>query len=1258
MRSHAKASTAGSTQRQAGRLGRIFRGALATRGASLDSKGSGAPRVGRLVLPAAILALVLVGALAVTPASALKFHAFKEVFGSAAQPSLEAGSIAIDQPTGDVLVMDATGGNYTVKRFNSDGTPDNFSALGTNVIDGEAGADTTPQNGLSFGGSSESQIAVDNSGTATDGNIYVTQSSPRAINVFAGTGAYLGQLTAAGATNFTRACGVAVDPSGALYVGDRNTGIRKFVPTANPPVNTDHTATFTSVSQPCPLAVGAGPTAGFLFAATLSGAISKLDIATGELKYTVVSGSHKSVAVDPGTGRIFGLTLSAIEEFDASGAASATAVSNTPVGIMQGLAVRGSTGDIYSWVSTSDKIQVLSGAVSTAPDVTTTAATGVGATTATLNGTVNPDGLGLSECKFEYGKTTAYGQSVPCAESTASIGSGTSPVAVHADVSGLDPNGATYNFRLVATNPEASRNGANQTLSTLGPVIVDTWAEDVTITEAVLKAEINPKGSATTYRFEYGTSTAYGNETTELNVGSDSSAHTVQLPLSELQPGTAYHYRVVATNGDAVNEGPDREIRTFKPFSAESDCPNQANRYGASASLPDCRAYEMVSPVDKNNGDVKALLSAENSWPARRTKSTPSGDRLTYSSATAFGGVLSAPIASQYIAQRQPGQGWETHAINPPQSDAILFGLEAVRPQYFGFSDDLCHGWMNNFGDPSLSPAGLTGAVNIYRRNDRLCGPEGFEAVGPIATPMGEGLDSFSFLGASADGSHAIFVSGKKLTSEGSEGTEFGPIYQLYESVGPEAMPRLVCILPNEEPWEGACAAGSGTEAVAAPLLSANLTGAISEDGEQIFWSDTVGAGQEGRLYVRIGGAETVPVSQAGEALAGTTGSFFWGAAPDGSRTVYTTGEVPNSHLFAFDVDDEATEPIAEGVRGVMGMSEDARRVYFVSNKAIPGSGQNSEGAEALEGQRNLYLYDADQGGGTTTFIATLANQDVAEARRGPVGREPIQHTSRVTPDGRYAAFESFASLTAYDNKGGTTGSLNNVAYVYDAASGELICASCIPSGARGQSEVAATGAGNLQLEVIRTFENALLPLRVLSPGRLFFQSINALTPRDSNGRVDVYEWEQLGVGGCDVADSAYAPSAEGCISLISSGKSSVNSEFAEASASGDDVFFYTISSLVPQDFGRRDIYDARASGGFPLPPEAPECVGDACQSIPAAPNDPTPASAGFRGAGDPAPRKAQRRRCRARIRQGARGSKAKQKKAKRCRRNNRRAGR
>jgi hypothetical protein len=205
-----------------------------------------------------------------SPACAKKTHVFLEIFGSVAQPSFgKANGLAIDQSSGDLLVIDYA--KLTVSRYKPNGEPDQFAALGSNVIDAKSGGggkpcaeesascDRTPQNGLKFNSfPGEAQVAVDDSGTATSGDIYVTQGQSAAgelVDIFASDGGYLGQLTAAGATGFGTTgsfpyspCGAAVDANGGLFLGGGfDNKIYKFVsqgPPHNPLVNTDIAETF------------------------------------------------------------------------------------------------------------------------------------------------------------------------------------------------------------------------------------------------------------------------------------------------------------------------------------------------------------------------------------------------------------------------------------------------------------------------------------------------------------------------------------------------------------------------------------------------------------------------------------------------------------------------------------------------------------------------------------------------------------------------------------------------------------------------------------------------------------------------------------------------------------------------------------------------------------------------------------------------------------------------------------------------------
>jgi hypothetical protein len=101
-----------------------------------------------------------------------------------------------------------------------------------------------------------------------------------------------------------------------------------------------------------------------------------------------------------------------------------------------------------------------------APSTTTGAATAIQFDSAVLNGTVNPQGIALEECLFEYGETEAYGQTAPCKEpNAAEVGSGTSDVAVHAEITGLTATG-TYHFRLAAKSSGGAEHGSDQAFET------------------------------------------------------------------------------------------------------------------------------------------------------------------------------------------------------------------------------------------------------------------------------------------------------------------------------------------------------------------------------------------------------------------------------------------------------------------------------------------------------------------------------------------------------------------------------------------------------------------------------------------------------------------------------------------------------------------------------------------------------------------------------------------------------------------------
>jgi hypothetical protein len=201
-------------------------------------------------------------------------------------------------------------------------------------------------------------------------------------------------------------------------------------------------------------------------------------------------------------------------------------------------------------------------ALAAAPSATTGPVSSVGATTATVSGSVNPNGTSTS-WKVEYGTSTSYGSST----ASANAGSGTSSVAVSGSLSGLKP-GTAYHYRVVATNSSGTAHGADGILTTSpAPQVSTGGASSITSTSATLNGTVNPSGRATTWYFEYGTSTSYGTRTPAKDAGSGTSPGSVSAAVTGLKSGATYHFRLVASSDAGTSRGSDR---TFLPVAPPS----------------------------------------------------------------------------------------------------------------------------------------------------------------------------------------------------------------------------------------------------------------------------------------------------------------------------------------------------------------------------------------------------------------------------------------------------------------------------------------------------------------------------------------------------------------------------------------------------------------------------------------------------------------------------------------------------------------
>jgi hypothetical protein len=195
------------------------------------------------------------------------------------------------------------------------------------------------------------------------------------------------------------------------------------------------------------------------------------------------------------------------------------------------------------------------------PAVTTGTHSQVTDTSALLHGTINPNGSATAYY-FEWGLTTAYGVT----STEHSTGSGAKAVAVSTTAADLIP-GTIYHYRLVAANGAGSASGADRAFKTAGnppPGVSTGPAAQISKNGATLTAEVSPNKQATTYYFQYGTSTTYGSQTLAATVPAGTAPVTVAASIQGLEAQTIFHYRIVALHGNtAPQPGADATFMTL-----------------------------------------------------------------------------------------------------------------------------------------------------------------------------------------------------------------------------------------------------------------------------------------------------------------------------------------------------------------------------------------------------------------------------------------------------------------------------------------------------------------------------------------------------------------------------------------------------------------------------------------------------------------------------------------------------------------------
>jgi hypothetical protein len=1052
-------------------------------------------------------------------------------------------------------------------------------------------------------------IAVDRS----NDNLIVQATARQILQFSRGTaeepshqlGASIGDSSNVGGSNENK--GIAIGPSGTIFVTNENE-VSVFAPDGTLPTVRDHSVALSDIGH------------------TDATVRAEVELSGG--------GPITECEVVYGTTRAYGEPAASCSP-DPSGS---NFTQDTPVtahltGLATGteyhfaIVVRNADGAGYGLDRTFSPAAVL--------DLSTEPATDITDGTATFRGALNPDGM-QTTYHFDYGVAGDLSDST--AESTIS---GTGEQQVSFPATDL-PAGKEVQYRLVASNSLGTTNGSIQSFTVAGPPAVSALrASNVLSEEADLEGRIDAIGYPTTYQFEYGPTTQYGSviPVGEGDAGEATEGKKVSEHVSGLEPGRVYHFRLVATNEWGTTTSEDTTFN-FLP----EPCPNEHVRQQMKSSfLPDCRAYELVSPENAEGAQIypgsEALVQGSKGFPAfkqvgnrreiQNTGLANSPSRFAFYAG--LGGIagLDAPDAmlDMYTSTRTDN-GWKTTFSGIQGDEASGTGRKVCSISL----DECIDHIINNPFEPDPEYASGESAPRnggfLFDLDGNKIGtaPTNFETVEEGKKFNGDIRPSPDFTHFAFSSRNAVFAEGGQTESPGSA----------YDNDLENGSVTLISLLSNGQPIP---AGGEGPF----QFITIPPTG-VSRDGSHILMETRAPEGGH-RLYMRVNDATTYEIGLPEGAEPGEgPGVKFIAMSSDGSRVAFRATQ----RLLPADTDDsadiylwqenggaptltlltqangqgnsddcnaswtdkcsvellETEEGDRTGFTDIPGQELEYQDVTFggIDSKMASSSGgvfffsPEDLAGPALHNGKNLYLAND----GDVHYVATLgASQTI----------DRIQ----ISPDGEHAGFLTRARLTSYDNEG------FEEMYRYTPSTGNLVCVSCLPNGEAPTADVEASHNGPF----------------MSNDGRVFFASADPLVPADSDPYhiPDVYEY----VGGrpqlisSGTSSNGKAPGGAGAFVAETLGLESVSS-------SGQDVFFSTTDTLVPQDHNGNfaKIYDARTNGGFEVAETAAPCVAaDECHGAGAATPGPLQIGTGSSTTGGNVPaarphHKPKKRKCRA----------------------------
>lgn len=1183
-----------------------------------------------LIVSVAVVAIGLRASAAV--ALSQRGHVFADSFTAGAAEgglSLPQG-IAVDEGNGDVYVVDA--GDNRVDRFDS--AHELVEAWGWGVADGKKEFERCTSScraGLAGPGQFElsgaRSIAVDNSTAGEDpsrGDVYVETISAEgvgAIDKFGPEGQPLERIGHVHGEVLEEPHGIAVDPSGALWVyyeeavvpfsdGEPNKACPSFkhaaVPSCPGVATLEPVLSSEGRSGNSPLyglALDAdgdvyvgheGDGGGEPFDAIAKqllvrpeGSEPELLSALEELDHETATGlaaDESSDPSDPSAGDVYVDNGDGVAVFDGSGALVQRLTADGSLQDATGVAVDSSRGLVYVAEAGAQRIDMFALEGEGPPTIASLATQDVSGVSGQLDAQVDPDGAATSYAfRLSPGAVPRAGQAcnAPCQqlEGATELAPGYGEDGASVVAGDLAP-ATKYHFRVIATNVVAGRE------------------QVVTSSEATFTTQ-----SASEEQ------TADGRDWELVSTGSGGEAEAQTEAGGVIQAaagGQAITYVAGAAAGEA--EG-SRSIEVTQMLATR----------GPDGWVP----QDIVTPNERANG-LKIGAAPEYRF---------------------FSSNLALALVEPFDDSSDGSP-----LAEPPLSPA-LDGEAGEQEKTVYLRDDQPI-------DPTPGRGGWSeeGIYEQARENGKALQPPGYVALLTKAdTEPGASFGAsgdLEFLGATPDLTSVVLRSKTPLT----EGAKEGSLYEWREG-----KPILVSVLPGPAREQPLAPTLGLADQVVRNAISSNGSRVFWGAEKHLYMTD-VTTGESIQLDEVQGGSganNAEPNFQTASADGSrvfftdqqrlTPGSGAEPGRPDLYVCEVQEGEGGPSCILTDLTPGAGGEPAA--VQGMVpGASEDGSIVYFVANGALAAGARPGQCRPQPQPGSGCNLYvDRFDGSGqgahwAIQLVTRLSGEDGPDwypQFRGLAGPTSLTDfgglTSRVSPDGNYLAFmsEESEAISGYDNRDvdpEAHEALDEEAFLYDATTGRTVCVSCDPSGARPHGVLDPGGEGEstegigLLVDRARGWagrwlaailpgwtkldqNHALYQPRYLSDsGRLFFDSPADLVSQATNGKNDVYEYEPLGVPhgphACSSRAGAFIGAAEGCLGLISSGTSSHESAFLDASESGGegesgqtlqegggDVFFVSAAKLQPQDassgFVVYDAHECTTALPCPPPPEA-----------------------------------------------------------------------